>query len=140
MPKRKKIAFGKFKLKRHLKLLNKLFLKKRRYKGFALKSVKGGFTTSVLGFRSFMPKSHSKRMMENPAPIERVIGSKLDGRRKKFSSKKPRITLNIVSSSKSQGKGVRLKFGQRFPGRRGYWGNVARIINTRMEKMEKQAH
>ena len=67
-----------------------------------------------------MPKSHSERLLTNRAPIEWLIGLKVDQRRKRFSVRDKKTTVNIVSSSKFQQKGVRLKKGERMKGRGQY--------------------
>lgn len=130
--------YGKFPLKKQLLLINKLFCKKKRYNGYALSSIKGGYFTTVLGFRSFMPKSHSERLLTNRAPIEWLIGLKVDQRRKRFSVRDKKTTVNIVSSSKFQQKGVRLKKGERMKGRGQYWRHIASIVNKRIEKEEQE--
>jgi hypothetical protein len=135
-PKIKNKQFGKIKLKKNLLLVNKLFCAKRRYKGYAVKFKKGGYSTSTLGFRSFMPKSHSARLLTNKAPIEWLIGLSFNQRRKRFSACKKFAKLNLISSSKQQQKGIRLKKGERMRGRGPYWRNLAAIVNKRLDQEE----
>lgn len=137
-PKTKKKVFGVFGLKKKLLLINKLFSTKTRYKGYALKPKKGGYFVTSLGFRSFMPKSHSDRLLMNKAPIEWLIGLKLNQRRKRFSAHEKKTLINIVSSSKLQHKGVCLKKGERATGKGPYWQKVASIVNKRIEKEEQK--
>ena len=87
-------------------------MKKALYRGFPIRPVKGGFTTTTLGFKSFMPKSHSERLFLD-APIENLIGLKVIQNRKRFSARAKRTKLNFVSSSKMQHKGVRFKKGHK---------------------------
>lgn len=115
-------------------LVNKLFCTKKRYKGYALKAKRGGYTTSTLGFRSFMPKSHSDRLLINKAPIEWLIGLKITQRRKRFSVYGKRTHVNVVSSSKAQKKSVRLKRGEKVRGQGYFWRNVAAGVNKRIKK------
>lgn len=120
------------KLKQSLVLIHRMFLKKTRYKGFAIKRVKGGFITSALGYKSFMPRSHSKRLLRT-APMEWFLGLRLQFRRKRFSAKKFFINLNVISSSKPQGKSARLIHNQRYRGRGSFWGPLASAVNKRID-------
>lgn len=101
-------------------LINKLFCTKTRYKGYVLKPKKGGYFVTSLGFNSFMPKSHSDRLLINKAPIEWLIGLKINQRRQRFSVYKKKVSVNVVSSSKPQQKGVRFKKGERAQGKGPY--------------------
>lgn len=130
--------YGKFKLKQQLLLINNLFCKKKRYNGYALSSIKGGYFTTVLGFRSFMPKSHSERLLTNRAPIEWLIGLKIAHRRKRFAVREKKTTVNIISSSKIQQKGIRLRKGERMKGKGQYWRHLASIVNKRLKKEEQE--
>jgi ribosomal protein S1 len=102
-------------LKKRLLLLNYILKKKKKFKGYSLKKNKGGFIITVLGFKSFMPKSHSKRFLENQAPLACIIGLKICQRRKRFSTFK-KTTLNLISSSKPQHRTLQIKSGWHFKG------------------------
>ena len=81
--------------KRILSLL-KLYKKEKKYTGYALHSVKGGFKTSFFSFICFMPKSHLKNLFTNKK--HKILRFKIYIKRlrfKLFNSKK----LNFVVSS-----------------------------------------
>lgn len=126
-------------LKNIFLLLNRLFCTKKYYKGYALKPKKGGYVTSSLGFRCFMPKSHSDRLLTNKAPVEWVIGLKINNRRKRFSAQNKKLMINIVSSSKPQQKSIRFKKGLHARGKGSYWQNLAKIVNKRVKREKTQS-
>lgn len=111
-----KIKIRKYKtinIKRNLLFLQHLIRLKNHFKGYfksySLRVIKGGRFASVLGFRSFMPKSHSKLILTtNLVPSTRLLSLKFCKRRRRFSTKK-RIHLNIVSSSKPKHKLLQLE-------------------------------
>lgn len=129
----KKRRFELFKFKKQLLFLNHLFKEKKIFKGFPLKKNKGGLFASILGFRSFMPKSHSNRLLTLKVPVTRLIGLKIYQRRKRFSVRK-KIKLNIISSSKPQQGGKKskkafnIKTGKSF-----YWRKIQQLVNKRKQ-------
>lgn len=126
--------FGKFNLKKRVFLMHKLFYTKKTYKGYCFKPKKGGYITSALGFRSFIPKSHSTRLFINPTPIKRVMGLKVTQRRKRFLVHKKRILVNIISSSNLPKISSSFKDNKNLGDKVHYLQKVTIAVNQRIQK------
>lgn len=136
-PKNKNIKINQSTLKKKVLLINKLFHTKTRYKGYMLKQKKGGYFTSSLGFRSFMPKSHSDRLLTHKDSVEWLLGLKFSVRRRRFSANQKSVSFNLVSSSKSQQKGSFLKKNEQIGDKSFYSKKVAEVIKKRCVKTKK---
>lgn len=104
----KKQKYKNINTKTHLLFLQNLVNLKTCFKGYSIRVIKGGRFSSVFGFRSFMPKSHSKLILTTKVPSTKLLSLKFSQKRRRFSIKK-KTTLSIISSSKPNYKFVRLE-------------------------------
>lgn len=116
-------------------LIKKLFINKKFYKGYLLQPKKGGYFTTIFGFKGFMPKSHRIKLQKKRSN-DHLIGLKFQTKRKRFSIKRG-VKFNLISSSKIFLKRFQLKQGQKLYRCRPNVDSFSSILNKRIKNAFK---